>query len=201
MHSTAAAPATTSTDAATAARRRRHCGATLFELLVVVAVLALAASLAVPRAAPAGVASADAVASAVAHAVRFAQREALRTGAWHRVGIDTNTQVLRVFRLDISGAVAEDIGHPVLHPLEKREYRIAFGDGALRAVVASALFQYNSGASASYLSFGPDGAPADISGSLVKTIDALKSDGQVTVRHGRIERVVRIEAVTGRVTF
>jgi prepilin-type N-terminal cleavage/methylation domain-containing protein len=183
------------------ARHARQCGVTLAELLLVVALLGLAASLAVPRAAPASVANADAAAGAVAHAFRFAQREAVRTGAWHRVSIDTGAQVLRVSRLELSGAVGEDTGHPVLHPVDKREYRIAFGDGVLRAGVTGALFQYNSGASASYLSFGPDGAPADITGYWIKTIDALKNDGQVTVRHGAVERVVKIEAVTGRVTF
>lgn len=182
-------------------RRRGQHGVTLAELLVVVALLGLAASIALPRADPLGPASVDAVAGEVAHACRFAQREAGRTGAWHTVSIDPATQLLRIYRLDLSGAVVEDTSRPVLHPVDKRIYRVTFGDGTLRARVTAALFQYNSGASTTSVSFGPDGTPASISGSSVKTVDPLKNDGLVTIRHGRIERQVKIEAVTGRVTF
>jgi prepilin-type N-terminal cleavage/methylation domain-containing protein len=182
-------------------RRGAEGGVTLLELLLVVAVLALAASLALPRADAASASGADAVAGEVAHALRFARREAIRTGAWHTASFDAASAVLRVYRLDISGTVVEDTSHPVLHPVDKREYRLVLGGGALRAEVASALFQYNSGATSNALSFGPDGAPALISGWLFKTIDPLKYDGQVTVRNGRAERVVKVDAVTGRVTF
>lgn len=182
-------------------RAARQAGVTLFELLLVVMLVALAASLALPRADPASVSGADAVAGTVAHAYRFAQREALRTGAWHTVSIDTTAQVLRVYRLTVSGAVAEDTSHPVTHPVDKGDYRIALGGGALRASVASAVFQYNSGATSSSLSFGPDGAPGSISGVTTRTIDTLRSDGQVTVRNGRIDRIVKVDAATGRVTF
>lgn len=196
MRSTATATATGRTD-----RARRQAGVTLLELLLVVALVALAASLAVPRASPASVSGADAVAGAVAHALRFAQREAMRTGAWHTTSIDTTTQVLRVYRLDISGAVTEDTSHPVTNPVDKGTYRMALGGGALRAGVASAVFQYNSGTTLGSVSFGPDGAPANITGSTTKTIDPLKNDGQVTVRNGAASRVVKVDAVTGRVTF
>lgn len=183
-------------------RYRRRAGVTLTELLVVVAVLAIAARVALPRADPASSFTADAVAAEVAHALRFAQREAVRTGAWHRVSIDTASQQLRVARLDISGAVAEDGSNKALHPLDKREYRVTLGAaGALRARVASAVFTYNSGTTLNTLSFSPDGAPADIRGSLVKTIDPLKADGVVTVRDGQAARTVTVDAVTARVTF
>lgn len=201
MRSTATARPITPTDRAPCLHRARTCGATLFELLLAIAVLALAAKLALPAAGAASSSGADAVAGEVAHALRFAQREALRTGAWHTASFDTASQVLRVYRLDVSGAVAEDTTHPVLNPLDKREYRLVLGGGALRARVVSAAFQYNSGATTTSLTFGPDGAPASISGSMIKTIDPLKGEGQVVVRNGSIDRTVRVAATTGRVSW
>ena len=80
----------------------RQAGVTLAEMLVVVAVMALTASIAIPNASPLATITADAATAEVTSAIRFAQREAIRTGAWHTVKIDTATQTLRVYRLHLS---------------------------------------------------------------------------------------------------
>jgi Tfp pilus assembly protein FimT len=178
----------------------RQAGTTLAEMTVVVAVLAVAAAIAVPAADPAGPPRVDAVAGEVAQALRFAQREALRTKVWHVVRIDPPAQ-LRVYRLNTSGAIAEDTSRPVLHPLDKLAYQVSFAGGsAAGAQIASAVFRYQQGAIRNYASFGPDGSPADIHGWLLTDIDPL-SDGAVTVRYGNVERIVRLAPVTGRVTL
>lgn len=175
-------------------------GVTLAEMLAVLAVLAIAAGLAVPAADPVSPALANAVATEVTSAARFARLEAIRTGAYHVLAIDTSAQSLRVYRMTTSGAVAEDTSKPVQHPVDKRDYRIAFGAAATGARIASAVFKYSSGATTSYLSFAPDGSPADVHGWQAKDVDPLKEDGLVTIQHGAASRVVRIAAVTGRVS-
>jgi prepilin-type N-terminal cleavage/methylation domain-containing protein len=193
--------------------RPRQAGLTLAEMVVTVAVLAVAAAIAIPTADPVAPASVDAAASEVAQAIRFAQREAIRTGAWHVARIDPATQTVRVYRLTTSGVVKEDTGKPVLHPVEHREYRIVVGNGTpARARITGSQFDYKDGGRTNYVSFGPDGNPADIHGWLLKDIDPLKyidpkvtdpnkDSNLVTVAYGRLVRQVRVSAVTGRVTF
>lgn len=175
-------------------------GITLVETLIVVAIIALAAAMAIPQASAISPALVDATAGEIASAMRFAQREAQRTNTWHVVKFDTAAQSLRVYRLTTSGVVSEDTSKPVLHPVSKMTYQVTMANGG-GASITGAVFKYQNGATTSYASFGPDGSPADIHGWLLKDIDPLQGDGTVTVRHGNVQRVIKVAAVTGRVTF
>jgi prepilin-type N-terminal cleavage/methylation domain-containing protein len=185
-------------------RSARQHGVTLVEMVLVVAVLAVAAALAIPKADVVGPAAVNVAAVQVANALRFARREAIRTGAYHVVKLDTAAQTLRVYRLTTSGVVAEDSARPVVHPVDMRTYNLAFSnDPASGATIASAVFKYQSGLTATYATFGPDGAPADIRGTWflkLFVIDPLQQDGVVTLRRGSAVRTVTVAAATGRVT-
>jgi Tfp pilus assembly protein FimT len=180
---------------------RRRTGITLAEMCIVVAVLGVAAAIALPNVNPVSVPAADATAGEIASALRFAQREAVRTGAWHRVEIDTAAQSVRVYRLAVSLTVKEDTSNTVLHPVDKREYRITFANGsAASANIVSGVFKYGIGTK-NYVSFGPDGSPANLIALGLKYIDPLQENGTITIRHGNVERVVKVAPVTGRVSF
>ncbi len=178
----------------------RQAGVTLAEMLVVVAVMALTASIAIPNASPLATITADAATAEVTSAIRFAQREAIRTGAWHTVKIDTTTQTLRVYRLTSSGN--EDTNNPVLHPIDKRSYELAFtGNGPARATIVLVDFDYQSGGNSNLntLGFGPDGAPALLLSSKDGDFKAMLQ-GLVTIKSGASQRNLAIDIVTGRVS-
>lgn len=175
-------------------------------MLVVVAIVAVAAAIAIPKADPQAAFAADAAAGEVARALRFAQREAIRTGTYQLVSADPATQVLRVYQ------VVDKKEIPTAHPVDKTSYQISFAENAMpRATIVSAVFKYEGGPTTNYASFGPDGAPAYVDPSLLgqvwgfllgsKDIDPLKEDGQIRIRYGNSERVVRVAPVTGRVTL
>ncbi len=182
-------------------------GVTLAEMLVVCAVIGMTAAIAIPQAASLTPAAADAVASEIAQAIRFAQREAIRTGTWQQVSVNSATQELRVYQANDSTGVT------AIHPVDKRDYKISFAGNAMpRATIVSAVFKYEGGPTTNYISFGPDGAPSYVDPNKLtqlfnqlllgaKQIDPLKEDGLITIRYGAAERVVRVTPVTGRVTF
>ena len=189
------------------ATARRQTGVTLVEMVIVVAVVALAAWLALPKADPQAAFAADAVADEIARAVRFAQREAVRTGTYQLISVDPATQVLRVYQSNSSGSTT------ATHPVDKRPYQISFAGNAMpRATIVSSVFKYDGGPTTNFASFGPDGAPAYVDPSLLgqlfgmlngtnKDIDPLQEEGKITIRYANVERVVRVAPVTGRVTF
>lgn len=187
--------------------RVRQAGVSLAEMLTVVAVLSVAAVIAIPQASSLSPAAAEAAAAEVARALRFAQREAIRTGSYQAVSIDPATQLLRVY-LPISPA-----GATTLHPVDKRGYQISFAGNTMpQARIVSSVFTYEDKAVANHVTFAPDGVPVDpdsgpvqvqILGQLLGEKDAspLKEEGKITIRHGNVERVVRVAPLTGRVTF
>ena len=175
-------------------------------MLTVVAVISVAAAIAVPQAAPTSAVAADAVAAEVAGALRFAQREAVRTCTYQQVSLAPASQVLRVYQPNASG------GATSTHLVDKRPYQISFAGSAIpRATIVSSVFKYDGGPTTAYASFGPDGTPSYIDPSKVSQflsqmfggvdIDPLKEDGEIRIRHGNVERIVRVAPVTGRVTF
>ena len=177
------------------------------EMVVVVAILAVAAALAIPKADPQPAFAADAVASEVARALRFAQREAVRTATYQMVSADPATHTVRVYQVIAKKEVT------ATHPVDKTPYQISFAGNAMpRATIVSSVFKYEGGPTTNFASFGPDGAPAYVDPNMLsqglsalllgaKDIDPLKEDGVVTIRYGRIERVVRVAPVTGRVSL
>jgi prepilin-type N-terminal cleavage/methylation domain-containing protein len=188
------------------ATARRQTGVTLAEMLIVVAVLAVAASLAIPESDPQAAFAADAVAGEVARALRFAQHEAIRTGTYQQVSLDPASQELRVYQPNSSGGITS------MHPVDKRPYQISFAGNAMpRATISSSVFRYDGGPTTNYASFGPDGTPSYIDPSKASQwwsalfgtvdIDPLKEEGKITIRYGHVERVVRVAPVTGRVSL
>jgi Tfp pilus assembly protein FimT len=186
---------------------KRQTGTTLAEMVIVVAVIAIAAALALPRSDPQAGLAADAVAGEIARAIRFAQREAIRTGTYQLVSVNPATQVLKVYRTTDKGDVL------ATHPVDKRDYEISFANNAMpRATIVSSVFKYEDGANTNFTAFGPDGNPVDptpdklltqLIGMLLGAKDAppLKEEGKITIRYGNAERVVRVTPVTGRVAF
>lgn len=186
---------------------RNQAGLTLAEMLTVVAVLAVTATIAIPRADPQAVIAADAVAAEIARAVRFARQEAIRSGSYQKISVDPGSQTMRIVRPTSSSDLATG------HPVDKRPYVIRFQENSMPHVtIVSSVFNYEGGASTNYAVFGPDGAPVypmpaklatQAPGMVLGASDAeqLKEEGKVTIRHGDVERVVRVAPRTGRVTF
>lgn len=184
----------------------RQAGVSLAEMLIVVAVITVTAVIALPQASSLSPAAADATAADIARALRFAQREAIRTGIYQIASFNPATQELRVYRPTSPEGVTS------VHPVDKREYKISFAGTAMpRATIVSSVFTYEDKAVTNYVTFGPDGAPVDLTSIPVvqaftgEVLDAkkaspLKNDGTVTIRYGNVERVVRVAPVTGRVS-
>jgi prepilin-type N-terminal cleavage/methylation domain-containing protein len=182
-------------------RALRQLGVTLAEMLVVTALLALVASLAMPTASPLITLSNGMATSEVIRAIRFAQREAVRTGAWHTVQIDTNAQTLRVYRLTTSGTVTEDTSITVQNPIDKKKYDLAFGasSGPVQATVTLVDFDYGPVTNQNTLSFAPDGTPGLLSGRGPADVQPLTA-AQVTIQLGGQKRSLAVDVLTGRVS-
>ena len=181
---------------------RRQAGITLAEMLIVVALIALAAGIAIPNASPLTAVTNDLATSEVIRAIRFAQREALRTSAWYTVQIDATAQTLRVYRMTTSGTVTEDTSFTVQNPLDKRKYDITFSaaSGPTRAVIVAVDFDYaKKNTNQNTLSFGPDGTPGMLLSFKAGDNVALQA-GTVTIKYGNVQRVLSVDPVTGRVS-
>jgi prepilin-type N-terminal cleavage/methylation domain-containing protein len=182
-----------------ARRALRQVGFTLAEMLAVAAILALGAAVAIPDASPLTALSVDAATAEITRAISFAQREAMRTGAWHAVRIDTTTQTLRVYRLTATGT--EDTTIPVLHPIDKQTYNLAFntGGGPARATITLVDFDYQGNSNLPTLSFDPDGTPSLLTSTKNNGVKAM-TGGQVTIKTGASQRNLSVDIVTGRIS-
>lgn len=183
-------------------RRRLQNGITLFEMLIVIAIIALCASIAIPNANTVTPFRADAVAREIARTIRFAQSEAIRTNAWHQVKFDTTAQTVRVYRLVISkNSATEDFANPTENPIDKQPYALNFKSGPVSGAIASSAFNYGPQNTTSHtLSFDSTGTPGDIQGDKPKDTYALVS-GRVTITNGSQIRKIDIDPLTGRVAI
>ena len=183
-------------------QRSRGHGVTLFEMLIVVAIIALCASIAIPNANTVTPFRADAVAGEIARTLRFAQREAIRTNAWYQVKFDTTAQTVRVYRLVISkDSATEDLANPTVNPIDKQAYALNFKNGPVGGVITSVSFNYGpQNTTALTLSFDSTGTPGDIQGNKPKDTYVLVSGG-VTIANGSQKRKIDIDPLTGRVAI
>lgn len=176
-------------------------GATLAEMLVAVAVLAVAGLLVIPRSDATAEFSRNASAMEVVQALRYAQAEAQRSGQYRVFSCDTSKQQLRVFAL-LAGSSSEDTASPVQHPLDKKTYLVNLGstNAMSNATLGSCSFTYADGSQTSQLAFGAGGAPVSLVDPKGVNPIALTSTA-VTIGAGVGASTVQVDTLTGRVTL
>lgn len=113
-------------------------GYTLLEMMIVVALLAIAAAIAVPSITAAEHHKLALAGSEVADALRFAREESRRTGVIHGVSTDISINRITVFRLD-EGPNPNLKIFDVYQPVSKQLYSIELGAGPHRGVTLSTV--------------------------------------------------------------
>ena len=188
-------------------------GHTLLELLVVLVILGMVARIAIPQTEPAASLRLDAAALDVAQALRYAQSAALRTGAYHLVRCDTAGGVIAITRLDLTvKPPVPDLTIAVLHPVDKRDYKIVFNSASSSsssvsspvtqsAALVSCAFTFSDKTTLAQVAFGDDGAPVNLIGKAAADIKALTGTGQIVLGAGRQQRTIAVSAPSGRVTI
>lgn len=179
-------------------------GYTLIELLLVLVIMGTIGALALPQMEPSAGLRADAAAKELAQALRFAQAEAQRTGVYYMARCDPAAGTLAVTRLNTSlTPPAPDLSVPVLHPIDKKDYRIVFSalQSTTGAAIASCAFTYSDGKTVAQLTFGPNGAPVNLIGPNAPDIKTLTGSGQIVVASSRVRRTVQVSAASGRVSI
>ena len=161
----------------------RH-GFTMIELLIVVAILAIAAAIVVPMASSAG-----------SMQLRGRKHGRGRSGVRQEHVDQQGTEVLRRIRqewwLYYQYRVVDQNENPIRHPItQKSEYVVSFqSDGPLGQIQIAGV-NFNG---TDKVSFDPLGSPFDGDGDNLNT-------GVITLRAGGITRTVTVEPVTGYIS-
>lgn len=171
-------------------------GYTLTELLVVVALVALAAAVALPSMAPRDDAELERVTAEFASAMRFARTEALRTGEPHGFRYLSTQKRIRVFSADTATNPA-GLVWDVRHPVSKHLYDVTLPArlaGAPNPITRDAVYRGTCN-TPGIVYFDGSGVPwcNDPANVLVDYFDLDFMVGQGTA-------TVRVDGVTGRVT-
>jgi prepilin-type N-terminal cleavage/methylation domain-containing protein len=156
----------------------RH-GFTMIELLIVVAILAIAAAIVVPMASSAGSMQLRAAVNMVAADLEYAKSMSISRGQRYAVVFDTQDGAFYRYRVvDQNGAL---IRHPIT---QSSEYVVNFqGDGRLAQVeIASVTF---------------GGTPPAVSFDL---LGSPNNGGVITLQAGGVTRTVTVEPVTGYIS-
>jgi type II secretion system protein H len=164
-------------------------GFTMIELMVVLAIIAIAAAIVVPIASSAGSMQLRAAVTMVAADLEYAKSMSISRGQRYSVVFDSTNEAYRV--VDQNGAT---IKHPVKGPTF--DYVVNFrNDSRLNGVdIVSAGFDGASAVGFDYL-----GIPYRVD-SVGANPAALQSTGVITLQAGGVTRTVRVEAVTGYIS-
>lgn len=179
----------------------RRCAAyTLVELMIVVAVLAVAAAVALPTAQPVAEFQVDAAAGEVVNALRFARENAQYSGAQRLFDCDATANTIAVFALETDKTTTRVVRDPVEHPFNRAPYLLnlnAAPAGNTMALVRC-TFTFDDNASATAVAFDATGNPLRGVGSGPARERVLRA-GQIVLGTGNVERTIAIDA-TGRIT-
>lgn len=193
---------------AVSVRSRVDRGFTLVEMLLTVALLALAVSVVLPGSSGVAQARVDAAVNEVAAALRFARSDAIRTASFRVAGFDTTTGRVHVFAVDTTTSPPSELtSMPVQHPTDHKNYDLLLTDSSasVGVVLATVVFAFADGSTSTQLGFDPSGAPVQIQtgGSTLAMTAAMPpgQTGQITVSLAGLQRSVMVDAVTGRVTI
>lgn len=172
-------------------------GYTLTELLVVVVVMAVAATFALPSLSPGDTAKLDLVAADVANTIRFARSESMRLGVARGFRQQSTARRLRVFSMD-TGTTPATLVYDVYHPVDRQLYDRQFDQQpfAFTGDISRSVTFRGTCNETGNIFFDANGTPwcADPANVLVEQFD-------VTLTLGSGSRVITLDGVTGRVTI
>ena len=178
------------------ARLSAQQGRTLLEMIIVVAIIAMAAAVVVPSATSTHLRRLDLAGSEVADAFRFAREEARRTGVVHGVSTDVPNNLIRVFRLD-EGPNPNLKVFDVRNPVAKQLYAIQIGASPYAGV---GLDSYGG------QMVGTCNDPGNIafdSNGVVRCVEPTTTridNAYVQLAAGQLTLTVAIDSYTGRVS-
>lgn len=157
----------------------------MIELLIVVAILAIAAAIVVPMASSAGSMQLRAAVNTVAADLEYAKSMSISRGQKYSVVFDKSGGLYYRYR------VVDQNGNPIRHPItQKSEYVVSFQSDGPLGQVAIAGVNFNG---MDKVSFDPLGSPFDGSGANLNT-------GVITLQAGGLTRTVTVEPVTGYIS-
>lgn len=181
-----------------ARRLRSIAGFTLVEMLLVVLVMSVIAGMLLLDPAISTDSRLDLGAERVAQALRFARTEAVRTQSYFRVTGSTSGRIT-VHALNASQTPPQT-QQLARHPVTRQPIDFNLIDEALtQGVVPTGVsFDFEVIGSRSVVDFGPSGMPKYVdSGGTHRALTA----GTVTLEFGGRQRLVLLDAQTGRVTI
>ena len=179
----------------------RRCAAyTLVELMIVVAVLAIAAVVAIPTAQPVAEFRADAAAGEVANALRYAREDAQHSGAQRLFDCDAAANSIAVFALETDKTTTRVAREPVEHPFNRAPYLLNLNAAPAGNTMAfvRCTFTFDDNTSATAVAFDAAGDPLRGVGSGDARKSVLRA-GQIVLGTGNVERTIAINT-TGRIT-
>jgi prepilin-type N-terminal cleavage/methylation domain-containing protein len=179
----------------------RRCAAyTLTELLIVVAILAIAAVVAIPTAQPVAEFRADAAAGEVANALRYAREDAQHSGAQRLFDCDAAANSIAVFALETDKTTTRVAREPVEHPFNRAPYLLNLNAAPAGNTMAfvRCTFTFDDNTSATAVAFDAAGDPLRGVGSGDARKSVLRA-GQIVLGTGNVERTIAIDT-TGRIT-
>lgn len=167
-------------------------GFTLIEVAMVALVIGLAAAIALPTGTNTDVARVEAAAAEVAAAVRYARDESMRTDTSYGVRHRTDTNRVRLFRLDGGGNRIYD----VYHPMAKQLWDIDFDTSPhFRGLTVERGFSWRGTCDQDrHVAFRRDGTP-----HCTDPITTLLDEGELKLEFANISRRVVVDGFTGRV--
>ncbi len=169
-------------------------GFTMIELMVVLAIIAIAAAIVVPIASSAGTMQLRSAVTMLAADLEYAKSMAISRGHLYAVVFDKNAESYQIE--DLSKSVG-DPNRIIEHPLKGRSFRYVVNfttDSRLRDVdIVSASFDGVSAVGFDYL-----GVPYSVPGA--GSPAPLLSNGVITLQGGGNRRTVHVEAVTGYIS-
>lgn len=179
----------------------RRCAAyTLTEMMIVVAILAIAAVVALPTAQPVAEFRADAAAGEVVNALRYARENAQHSGVQRLFDCDAPANVIAVYALVTDRTSTTTSNLPVDHPFSRAPYQLTLNaapSGNTMALV-SCTFTFADNGTAAAVGFDASGNPIRGVGSGLARTSALRS-GRVVIGAGHVVRHVVVDG-SGRIT-
>ena len=176
-------------------------GITLLELLIVITILGIAALVAIPYLQSPDTKRLEVAANQVVLALRYAQSQSIRTGNPHGVRVTAAEDRVVVFELDLSNPpvdVSDEI--TLRNPHDKKLYDLHINTDSMTSGTGISVADFRFGGDpTSYESvvFNARGTPVHIASNGATT---LMDQGEIRLNQGATVSIVRLDAITGRVT-